>query len=78
MSHLSDEELRPRAKSRRRRDEEHLRSMIGHLDAGGDMLNPLNPVSPVYVGNDYSSSDSCGSSHDTGSPSSSVGSCSSD
>lgn len=78
MSHLSDEELRRRAESRRRRDEEHLRRMIDCLDAGGDMLNPLNPVSPVNVGNDYGSSDSCISSYDSGSSSDSGGNCKSD
>jgi len=75
MSHLSDEELRRRDQSRRRRDEEHRRRMVSNSDAGSNLMNPLNPISPVYVGNDYGSSDSC-SSYDSGSSSDS--SCNSD
>lgn len=78
MSYLSDAELRRSAECRRRQDEDQRRRMAGNSDAGSDLMNPLNPISPVYVGSDCSSSDSCSSSYDSGSSSDSSGSCSSD
>jgi len=78
MSHLSDEELHRRAESRRRRDEEHRRRMVSNSDTGSDLMNPLNPISPIYVSNDTGSFDSCSSGYDSGSSSDSGGSCSSD
>ena len=78
MSHLSDEELRRRDQSRRRRDEEHRRRMNDRSNTPCDMMSPLNPISPVYVGSDYSSSESCSSSYDSGSSPDSSGTCSSD
>ena len=52
--------------------------MTGTTGAGSDLMNPLNPISPIYVGNDYSSSsssDSCSGGYDSGSSSDSGGSC---
>lgn len=62
---------------RRKRQEEERRRCEAQ-NAGGtgsDLLNPLNPLSPVFVGADYSNDYSTGSSDSCSTDS---GSCNSD
>ncbi len=46
----------------------------GNTGSSSDLMNPLNPISPIYAGNDYSNSDSCTGGYDSGGSSDSAGS----
>lgn len=70
MSRYFYEQRRRRQEEERRRREEQ-----NAAGTGSDLLNPLNPLSPVFVGADYSNDYSTNSS-DSGCNDS--GSCSSD
>lgn len=59
-------------------EEERRRRHQSNTGTSSDLMSPLNPISPIYVGNDYSSSDSCSGGYDSGSSSDSGGSCGSD
>lgn len=60
---------------RRRQEEERRRREEQSAGTGSDLLNPLNPLSPVFVGADYSNDYSTGSSDSCSTDS---GSCNSD
>lgn len=62
-------------KRKRQRDEEERRRRYqSNTRISSDLMNPLNSISPIYVGNDYGSSDSCSGGYDSGSSSDSGGS----
>ena len=76
MSYQTEQQRR-----RQREEEERRRRHQSHTGSSSDLMNPLNPISPIYVGNDYSSlsrSDSCSGGYDSGSSSDSGGSCGAD
>jgi hypothetical protein len=73
MSRYFYEQRRKREQEERRR-----REAQNAGSTGSDLLNPPNPVSPLWVGVDYSSGSDSSCSYDSGSSSSDSGSCSSD
>lgn len=76
MSYQNEKQLK-----RQREEEERRRRQQSNTASSSDLMNPFNPISPIYVGKDYSSpssSDSCSGGYDSGSSSDSGGSCGSD
>ena len=68
-----NEQQRKRQREKEERRHRHQSNTVSR----SDLLNPFNSISPIYVGNDYSSSissDSCSGSYDSGSSSGRCGS----
>lgn len=65
-------------RKRQREEEERRRRQQSNTGSVSDLMNPLNPISPIYVGKDTGSSDTCSDGYDSSSSSDSSVYCGSD